>query len=257
MRIRYFYVFLFTWLLSGEVLAACTCTTIATNEAGQVTKEDCGASCGVKEYRYDGDTRYTTTTKTESGNIVIREETHIKSKSSSTSYSVTTAYKETEYDAQNNPKKIENRYYTLTESSTGTKSSSLASGVVISNTYQNGLLVSATETNKIRGSSGSLVNEGTRNKITYTYDDNQKLISSESVLQVSVGTNKWEEADPPVVTTNKYASNGTYETYVNGKMTGKYNADGTAYLAKRIYTVDEATKAIRKGGKNSFSIRYR
>lgn len=254
-KIFCFYALLCTLFLSGNATAACTCTTLETNSAGQVIKEDCGTSCGIKEYRYEGDTRYTTTTKTESGNKIVREETHISAKNNG-SYSVQTSYKETTYDAQNNAKKIEDRYYTVTENQNGTKTSSLTSGVVTNNTYENGLLVSATETNKVKGSNG-LVNEGTRNKVTYTYDDNQNLVLRESVLQVSVGTNKWEDADPPTITVNRYASNGSYETFLNGVSTGKYNADGSQYQAKRIYTVKEASSVVRKGANHLFKIRYR
>ena len=127
-----FIVFLLSLMVSYGASAACT--TLATNAQGQVTKEDCGPSVGVKEYRYDGNTRYTTTTKTESGNTVIREETHISAKNNG-SYGVATAYKETTYDAQNRPINVENRYYEVTQSANGTKSSHGTNGVIVKNKY--------------------------------------------------------------------------------------------------------------------------
>ena len=55
----------------------------------------------------------------------------------------------------------------------------------------------------------------------------------------------------------KYNSNGSYTQYdKNGNLLGTYNSDGSAYIPKRIYTVEEATEAA-KGNKNTFSIRYR
>lgn len=167
------------------------------------------------------------------------------------------AYKETTYDSQNNVKKVEDRYYTVTEKEDGTKASSLSSAVVTSNTYEDGLLVSALETNKVKNSSGNLVNDGTRNKVTYIYDENQKLVSRESVLQISTGTNKWANSDPPQVVANLYNSDGSYKKILNGKIVGKYNADGTKYVAKRIYSVEEASKVVQKGRSNKFIITYR
>ena len=55
--------------------------------------------------------------------------------------------------------------------------------------------------------------------------------------------------------TYEYADNGAYSEYLNGSLLGKFNADGSKF-AKRIYTVPEATDAV-KGNRNTFIIRYR
>ena len=52
-----------------------------------------------------------------------------------------------------------------------------------------------------------------------------------------------------------YANNGDYAMYDgDGNFMGNFMADGSK---RRIYTVDDATNAVGKNNKNTFSIRYR
>lgn len=66
-RVLEFFVILMILTIAKNALAV-SCTTLSSDSDGRILKEDCGASYGIKEYTYDGQTRYTVTKKTEDGN---------------------------------------------------------------------------------------------------------------------------------------------------------------------------------------------